>query len=70
MSGQIKYVTPKIPQAKTCGIYITLNSDIDHLLMKHQIEPKHQIDMDKTCQHHCNKQDHNMSPRARTRASK
>ena len=48
--------------------YITPNSD-DHLLIKHQIETKHQIDMDKMCQHHWNKQEHNMSTRARTRVS-
>ena len=41
--------------------YKTPNSDIDHLSTKHQIETKHNIDMDKTCQHHHNKQEHNMS---------
>ena len=41
--------------------YKTPNSDVDHLSTKHQIETKHQIDMDKTYQHHCNKQEHNMS---------
>ena len=47
--------------------YITPNSDVDHLLIKHQIAQKHQIDMDKTCQCYCNKQEHNMSTRAGTR---
>ena len=36
-----------------------------------KIETKHQIDMDKTCQCHCNKQHHNMSPKEQdTRVSK
>ena len=50
--------------------YKTPNNDIDQSLIKHQKETKHQIDMDKTCQCHHNKQDLNMSTRARTRVSK
>ena len=49
--------------------YKTPSRDIDNLLIKHQIEAEHQIDMDKMCQCHHNKQDHNMSTRA-TRVSK
>ena len=36
-------------------LYITPNSDIDNLLIKHQ------IDVDKKCQCHYNKQEHNKS---------
>ena len=35
--------------AKYVANYKTPNSDIDHLSTKHQIETKHQVDMDKTC---------------------
>ena len=54
---------------KDVAKYITPNSDIDNLSIIHQIPQKHQIDMDKMCQCHCNKQEHNMSTRARTRVS-
>ena len=37
---------------KDVAKYITPISGIDLLLIKHQIEPKHQIDTAKTCQHH------------------
>ena len=61
-----KYVTPKQLLPKYVAKYKTPNSDSDHLSIKHQIETKHQIDMDKMYQCHHNKQDHNMSTRART----
>ena len=41
--------------------YITPNSDVDFLSIKHQTAQKHQKDMDKTCQCHCNKQEHRSS---------
>ena len=49
--------------------YIIPNSDLDNLLIKHLIAHEHQIDTDKTCQCHHNKQAHNMSTTARTRVS-
>ena len=61
--------TPKIHGLKDVAKYITPNSNIDNLLIKHQIAQKHQVDVDKTCQHHHNKHEHNMSTRARTRVS-
>ena len=64
-----KYVTPKQLMPIYVAKYKTPSSDIDNLLIKHQIEAEHQIDMDKMCQCHHNKQDHNMSTRA-TRVSK
>ena len=48
---------------KVCCASFSVNSYVDNLLIKHQIAQKHQIDMDKTCQCHHNKQEHNMSTR-------
>ena len=61
-----KCITPKRYHAKRCDHICTTNSDVDNLSIKHQIEQKHQIDMDKMCQYHCNKQEHNKSTTART----
>ena len=33
---------------KDVAKYLKPNSEVDHLLIKHQRAPKHQIDMDKT----------------------
>ena len=65
VSGQ----TPKTFGLKDVAKYITPNSGVDNLSIKHQIAQKHQIDMDKMCQCHLNKQEHNMSTRARTRTT-
>ena len=43
--------------------------DIDNLSIKHRIAQEHQTDMDKMCQCHQYKQEHNMSTRARTRTT-
>ena len=59
MSGQI--CNTKNTPHKYVAKYKTPNRYIDHLSTKHQIETKHQIDMDKTCQHHHIKQDLDMS---------
>ena len=58
MSGQT--CDTKNAPPKYVAKYKTPNSDVDHLSTKHQIllETKHQIDMDKTCQCHCNKPEH------------
>ena len=53
----------------TFHLYISFKSEVDNLSIKHQIAQKHQIDMDKTCQHHHNKQEHKMSTRARPRTT-
>ena len=53
-----KYVTPKQLLPEYVAKYETPNSVVDHLSTKHQIETKHQIDMDKICQCHHNKQEH------------
>ena len=67
--SRLIYNTKNILDQKMWPNYTTPNSDIDNLLIKHEIAQKRQIDMDKTCQHHLNKQEHNMSTRARTRTT-
>ena len=67
-NAQTNIIHQKHFRHKNVAKYITPNSDIDNLLIKQQIA-NNQIDMDKTCQHHRNKQEHNMSARARGRTT-
>ena len=48
--------------AKYVANYKTPNSD----MINHQIETKHQVDMDKACQHHHIKQDLIMSTKSKS----